>query len=95
MNLLLSSRADGRGHWPKGRLRHTGLKLSGWKSVNDFLARVWALAQERHLLQPLAEELGVSRVTIWRWRQHLSLPSQAHLDQMVLWYRRQKEETKL
>ena len=92
MAAMKSSRADGRGHWPKGRPRHRNLKLPGWKSPSDFLSRLLSFARDHRLYRQLARDCNVQTSTLWRWGQGHHMPDQEMLDRLVAWYRFHRAE---
>ena len=59
-----------RGHWPKGKLRHTDTDAAEVRRLLD-------LAGARRQQAALARRLGVASKTIWRWRTGVDVPSAA------------------
>lgn len=62
------SRADGRGHWPRGKHRHP---QSGADIASRALDAGWSV-------RGLAERIGVSDRTIRRWRDDEDWPGPEH-----------------
>lgn len=89
-----SARADGRGGWPSGKLRHE--QQGHWPATLRALGRL--LTQEpRHGVRSrkaLARELEASDRTVRRWLAGEDLPPAETQDAVRAWVARQAIEAK-
>lgn len=86
-------RADGRGHWPKGKRRHANVKPPrGWPDLSSFLAAVHDYCRARRAVggrtgaqHALADFLGVHEAQVSAWLTERKWPGQERVDQMARW----------
>ncbi len=82
-------KGDG-GHWPKGRRRHAGVRVRGWRSLPAMLAAASHHCAEHRgsgALMGLARRLRVHHSTAAAWIAGEKWPSQRRADQIAAWLR--------
>lgn len=90
-----TSRADGLGHWPRGKRRNIDVAPpKGFSSVTEFMSAVREFC-EKHgrgrgardgAKQRLASELDVHHSTVGAWISGEHWPGQKRVDQIAKWW---------
>lgn len=86
-----SSRADGRGHWPRGRRQHADVRIAGltWPTFRRRL--VDYLAEAPYGTQAdLTRSVGVPTKTVWRWLHDEDWPSPENAAAIEQWWDRMR-----
>jgi hypothetical protein len=79
-----SSRDDGRGHWPAGKRRH--VDAGDWQQTLSELRAIGEPPRRRGISQrAMADDMALSRKTIWRWLAGIDLPDAATQKAVRAW----------